>query len=157
MTSSGLSGTNWNTQKLFRTPCKNWSKIQRKELLELSFAISSSSRGKHFLSVKAQKWPQVHRLKRHFWSNSKLNVKIFSYVWFSALFGPVGALLRHILGLKLNGFKGFPLGTFCANVIGCLIYTILFSLKQSIGMGQNYHKNLNLLVRISRPKSDQLI
>ena len=43
-----------------------------------------------------------------------------------------GALGRHGLGLVLNGKKGYPIGTFSANMIGSLIYTILYLVKGSL-------------------------
>lgn len=36
---------------------------------------------------------------------------------------------RHGFGLLLNGIKGYPIGTFSANIVGSLIYTVLFIVK----------------------------
>ena len=45
------------------------------------------------------------------------------------MFGIFGALGRHYFGKFLNGIQGFPVGTFCANISGSLIYTILYVVK----------------------------
>ena len=45
------------------------------------------------------------------------------------MFGIFGALGRHYFGKFLNGIRGFPVGTFCANISGSLIYTILYVVK----------------------------
>ena len=50
-------------------------------------------------------------------------------MWLAAIFGIFGALSRHGFGLALNGIRGYPVGTFCANIVGCLIYTILYTIK----------------------------
>lgn len=47
-------------------------------------------------------------------------------IWFATLLGPFGALLRHFLGKKLNGWRDYPLGTFLANILGSIIYSVLF-------------------------------
>jgi CrcB protein len=50
-------------------------------------------------------------------------------MWIAILFGPFGAICRHLFGYHFNGFKGYPFGTFLANIIGSTIYTILFGFK----------------------------
>ncbi|CAG5087299.1 Oidioi.mRNA.OKI2018_I69.PAR.g11512.t1.cds [Oikopleura dioica] len=47
-------------------------------------------------------------------------------IWFATLLGPFGALLRHFFGKQFNGWRGYPLGTFLANILGSIIYSILF-------------------------------
>ncbi|ETS79726.1 hypothetical protein PFICI_09579 [Pestalotiopsis fici W106-1] len=50
---------------------------------------------------------------------------------FAIAFAPVGCLLRFILSIKLNArIVGFPLGTFCVNMLGTLILSVVWDLQR---------------------------
>ncbi|KAF7536427.1 hypothetical protein G7054_g4558 [Neopestalotiopsis clavispora] len=52
-------------------------------------------------------------------------------VLFAIAFAPIGCLLRFILSIKLNArMIGFPLGTFCVNMLGTLILAIVWDLQR---------------------------
>ena len=46
-------------------------------------------------------------------------------IWLAMILAPFGGLSRHFLGMYLNGWKRYPLGTFLANLFGSLILTVL--------------------------------
>ena len=64
--------------------------------------------------------------------NKKKLYKSLRVIWLAAILGTFGALCRHGFGLALNGIRGYPVGTFCANIIGSLIYTVLYTVKGSL-------------------------
>lgn len=50
---------------------------------------------------------------------------------FALVFAPAGCLLRFVLSIKLNlRIFGFPLGTFCANMLGTLILAVVWDLQR---------------------------
>ena len=53
-------------------------------------------------------------------------------LWLAMILAPFGGLSRHFLGMYLNGWKRYPLGTFLANLFGSLILTVLTVSRISI-------------------------
>lgn len=52
-------------------------------------------------------------------------------VLFALALAPTGCLLRFLLSVQLNGrFVGFPLGTFCANMVGTLVLAVVWDLQR---------------------------
>jgi len=53
-------------------------------------------------------------------------------IWLAPIFGIFGALGRHFMGKNLNGKFGLPVGTFCANICGSIIYSCMFVTELSL-------------------------
>ena len=56
-------------------------------------------------------------------------VLIDNRLWFAILLSPFGACLRWYLGIKYNKKFKIPIGTFCVNIMGALLLTLLLVLS----------------------------
>lgn len=53
-----------------------------------------------------------------------------SEVIFAVVFGPIGCITRFYLSVFLNAtFASFPLGTFCANILGVTVFSVTYGLQ----------------------------
>eukprot|EP01084_Bolivina_argentea_P157696 274779_1 len=62
-----------------------------------------------------------------------LSFLINDFLWESLLMSPFGALTRWYLGKVLNGYTPIPIGTWTANVVGSVLFAILYVLSWDRG------------------------
>ncbi len=61
-----------------------------------------------------------------------LPVGRYTYIIYSVIFAPFGALTRYLLSILFNKNPNFPFGTFLANVLGSYLYLGMVSLIQYV-------------------------
>ena len=75
-------------------------------------------------------------------------------IWLSPLFAPLGGLLRHLFGIKLNG-KGLlhlPYGTYLANLIASIVLAILTVTKIVLANRNNTEEDISISIAIVENK-----